>query len=72
MFLHGPSCCYITKQSHTLDDLASDLALDGDSNTCASTGSNRGAWWMRSWDNPVTFHTVRMIGKWSVQLVLVS
>ena len=51
-----------SRQSHVYNNHVSDLAIDGDSDTCMSTGNNIGAWWMRTWDSPVTFHSVRLSG----------
>jgi len=59
-----PVCwSYVTKQSHVFNDLGGELAADGNVSTCMSTGINRWAWWMRTWDNPVTFNTVQLHGK---------
>lgn len=58
-----PAAELMSKQSHIYNDYGSDRAIDGDSGTCMSTGNNKGAWWMRTWDSPVTFHSIKLSGE---------
>ena len=54
---------YSTYQRSTLNKYSSDLAIDGDKNTCSQTGYDIGSWWWVDLGTYVNIHGISIQGQ---------